>query len=271
MTEGMSTREFAALRDRVGGYDLELAHELRVSVPQLREWVVGTRTAPPHVIERMRLMARLAETDRAMAVSGIPECQTVQALWSSLGDAIGSKRTEQVLAELDAHEAACETCRARARYADAHLGPRPAFPVLQRRGLTWWYFELPDATRRIISGAVPITAFVLSFAVLTRLASVPPFRQPWTELLVGVPLAAVLGAAFGGLYHLSRTRLLRYGYLGRLVSGLVLGAYVFVPLAVLAPYWLGFAFLDGPASVRDLVVAIAVLGIAMTATLNDDE
>jgi len=74
-------------------------------------WAFGTDAVPPTLIPKIALLADSARRQSALASSGLPICEWMEASWPK-----GAKRPTASTAEFDAHQASCPVCKARINF-----------------------------------------------------------------------------------------------------------------------------------------------------------
>lgn len=212
-----------AARERLGVSEAMLAARLDVRPSRVREWEAGTRTIDREKAEILAWFVASEDHDRAMEASGLPACREVEALLARLGE----PRAEFVALgkTLDAHVAACETCRARNAFAET-LPPVPPMPahLMGGRGMRW-FMAVADAVDRLPRWLRPAAwgALVIGGVVLLRVVGVMVVQGPSWKLLGMATMATLIGGYVGGVgglaYHFVRPRTRGLGRLGDYLTG----------------------------------------------------
>jgi hypothetical protein len=228
------------------------------------------QAGPPKVVARLEWLAHLADSDRIMAESGLPDCDAATALWDALTIAPPGKRSDAIFAQIESHDTTCERCTARAKFVTEHLGPMPMPPGLDPPDAWEWFLTLSDRPRRALGAGFAVGAWMFVWPFISL------FWRPASEFPAGnafpinVALGVAMGLGFGELYHWSRVTCARFGLVGRIVSGIVVAACLFVPIAYFAPFWFGYELLSDASDWWGLALVIGIAGPAFSTVLGDD-
>jgi transcriptional regulator with XRE-family HTH domain len=210
MTPGELTRARAVL-----GLSAErLAVDLHLSEETVVQWEAGKARIPNVYARQIAWRAAVTERQRALAGSGLSECDWV-ARWKTEPE---PRKLEDRLKRLKAfqeHERACAQCLARQRYIDDRFPPLPDPPLspgLQALHLLSKRLQqLPEWARPAAIGALIGAALVLFRFVFFLVA-----RGPSVSLLTTAGQAAAAAAVSGALGGLAYTRVRRpFSRLGR--------------------------------------------------------
>ena len=222
-----------AARETLGLSHDQLAAELSLTPAIIQAWEDGRVRATGRSAQLLEWRAAVITHDSAMAASGLPVCQTAQALLTNIDDAAPElnqsgkalehsvKTFEQTAKALEQHAATCSTCQARKEFA-LTLPPMPDFPLDSGGGILTKVFtrigQLPAWLRPAAWGALLVGGMVLVRVAFTMLARGPSWK------LLGMAAGAFLiggylGAVGGFVYHRVRPRTRGWGRIGDYVTG----------------------------------------------------
>lgn len=254
----MDAAEFNALRTHILESDDTLATMLGVPVARLRQWGSGDRRIPRMKGRLLAFHAALAERENALIAAGLTKC-----LWIAEFDAAGLPRDvrllEAAVKRAEEHEANCERCQARERYAVARFGPLPEFPF-KAPAVHRMLGRLPERLHAAAYGAL-ILVGVVSINIIPRISSAVDDPALALELLVGIVAAAGAGAAGGLAAWVVRPATRRLGRMGDYIAGVVYTAAHMFAFLLVAPISLGEDFTADRADRFGVVIVTLVLGL----------
>jgi hypothetical protein len=124
----MSAAELTEIRTRLGLSGDQLAAEFGIAPHVVTAWERGTVRVSANIAQHLRWRSAVAERDAVMAASGLAECATAEALDRGIAGKSGDAALA-AMEQLIAHAEGCETCKARAAYAEQHAPPIPDLPL----------------------------------------------------------------------------------------------------------------------------------------------
>jgi hypothetical protein len=270
----MDATEFQHARRTISEAGESLTDWLRVSHNRLIEWETGKRKIPRGRVRQIEWLLRLAENNKRLEASGLPECEwmrnvpaVIQNPWTAdLANA--KKELEEFDKRAEVHQQECPLCNARRAYAEKHLEPLPPFPdsniVVRVSDRT------PDWLLPVLIGAVGLGGIVLLrlLYLLTFLfihwPGLVPALERFGMALLAVLAAAAAGAAGGLAVSLSRPLLKHLGALGDYMTGIVAAFAYLSALVVVSPLAFNEALAGEPTDWRVIAGLSALIGVAMT-------
>ncbi|HEX6536277.1 MAG TPA: hypothetical protein VF041_16925 [Gemmatimonadaceae bacterium] len=229
MTEPpMSAAEVTAVREQLGATTEDLAAELALTPHVVRAWEEGRVRVPPRHAQLLRWRAAVAERQRALAESGLPQCGWV-ARWAA-GPAPGRAAQQALMA----HAAVCPTCVSRARYIDEHFPPLPPRPLGAPARALAWLLRRPAWMRPVIIGAALVgTVVTLRVLPLATSAGGGGALRMAAIVLLGAAAGAYVGAVGGLAFTIARRPLRRrLGRAGDVVTGVVCALVYMLSVAI---------------------------------------
>lgn len=205
----MNGKQLRRERERLGVSRTELALAADVPREEVAGWERTSASIPRPV--RKRIMTSLAAVHRARVLegSGLAECP-----WAAERAAVEGS------AEMRAHVAACDLCRARERYVrDRSYFPLPLSPF---GGKLLEMLGTASGPSLALMGA----GVVVILLGLARLLRHLPFFEPLVLLVY--PFALVLAGVVGLVLYASLSPLHRGGAVGRWMARCVAGAAAMV-------------------------------------------
>jgi hypothetical protein len=170
-------------------------------------WEDGRIQVPRHVRATLQWTAAQIERRDALAASGLPTCDWIQA-FENEPEPGGPAQQKERHARLKAHMEACETCKARVAYIAERFPPMPRPPVTG-----WLAIALPvyERIQRLPQWAQPpaIGAIVcLAYSLIRLVFVLPQFMAGGISgmlvVLAGFAASASIGIVGGFIYVLYR-------------------------------------------------------------------
>lgn len=240
----MSAAEVTAAREQLGATTEDLAAELALTPHVVRAWEEGRVRVPRRHAQLLRWRAAVAERQRALGESGLPQCGWV-ARWAA-APAPGRGAQQALMA----HAAVCPTCVARARFIDEHFPPLPPRPLGAPARALAWLLRRPAWVRPVILGAALVGTVVMLrvLPLATREGGGGVLRMV-AIVLLGTAAGAYVGAVGGLAFTFTRPPLRRWlGRAGDVITGVVCALAYMLAIAIPMEFIGGSAMWRDPAS-----------------------
>jgi hypothetical protein len=195
-----------------------LAAALVVSEAEVAAWEAGSVRIPTRKREWIEYLLACREWNAGIAASGLPACEWLETHAGRLPQAAGSSAILSLTRELDAHAGRCDTCRARATWAEANLPPLPTPPSTRIFG------PFARGVSRLPAWARPAAWGALGLAVLTAVrvvVTLPRILHSPLQALGVVLLAGAAGSVGGLTYSAVRPVLRPLGAPGNYLTGIL--------------------------------------------------
>jgi len=233
-----------AAREKLGLTPEQFAAELYVTEREVRAWESGGLRLPKRMRKSIEYHVARAEWDARMEASGLPVCAWMEEAVPKFVHATSGSEKVKRLKEVTAHAEACECCQARSKWAREHLPPPPAPPPTWSERAMTAIGRLPEWAQPAAYGAIALF-LMTGVRALFFLPQITRAPMRLVEALVVSLLAAAAGAVGGFGYSLTRPSLVRLGWLGDYLSGIVAVMCYLGALAAVSP-------LLGEPMIRDL-------------------
>lgn len=227
----MTGRQVRARREALGVPAERFAEVLGVPAPTLAALEASERI-PARIGERLARVLWEFASARALAESGLPECESVHALLAM--DPPDARAVAR-------HLRRCPTCRARTAYVHHHVGHAPRPP-----GLIGFVTRVVDvfadgpAWLRSATGGVVMVLTLVAAPIVICLASALIFRDHeylgWATVFSAI---ALLGGGCGGLVYAATEPLRERGAVGHDVSW-ILAVYSYIAVTIAVVYAASF-------------------------------
>jgi transcriptional regulator with XRE-family HTH domain len=203
----MTGAEARLAREALGLTQEEMAASFGMTPAVVAGWEDGRVKVPRHVRATLQWTAAQIERRDALAASGLPTCDWIQA-FEREPEPGGPAQQKERHARLNAHMGTCEVCKARVAYIADRFPPMPRPPVTG-----WMAIVLPifERVRRLPEWAQPpaIGAIVcLAYSLIKLVFVLPQFVAGGISgvlvVLAGFAASAAIGIVGGFVYVLYR-------------------------------------------------------------------
>lgn len=211
----------SAARERLGLTVEGLAAALAVSEAEVAAWEAGSVRIPSRQREWIEYLLACREWNAGMTASGLPACEWLDAHAQRLPPDARSSALLSLTRELDAHAERCDTCRARAAWAEANLPPLPTPPST---GIFGPFAPVARGVSRLPAWARPAAWGALGLALMTAVrivVTLPRILHSPLEALGVVLLAGAAGGVGGLTYSAARPVLRPRGAPGDYLTGIL--------------------------------------------------
>lgn len=202
----MTSAEFTQARVGLGLSPDILAVDLGLPPGVVAAWENGRDRIPAHIARDLRWRVAVAERQRALAASGLSDCEWMVALeaqpWPTKLKA-RTARLEQVLA----HEKACPICLAREAFIAERFPPMPPPPIAAEMRALGWVFQRAERLPRWAQPSVPMAMAFGAYSLLRIVFLLPRMvAQPRVAVIAAAGLSAsiAIGGAVGAAYGIFR-------------------------------------------------------------------
>ncbi|MGQ0713972.1 MAG: helix-turn-helix domain-containing protein [Gemmatimonadaceae bacterium] len=222
-TDRMTAEDLARARSLLGLSPGELAAEIGLTEHVVRAWEEGSLRIPRQYALQIAFRAAIAERQAALATSGLPECGWVARWMHGAPQGPGERQHFEALRR---HAATCPDCTARARFIEHNFPPMPDLPVpavvKAARTAANWLEKRPPWLGAAAVGAVALGVFtVLRVGGMAVNGEAPSAGGALLLIIREIVRGAVLGAAAGLTYTISRDPLRRLGAAGDYLAGMM--------------------------------------------------
>ena len=192
----MTGAEARQVRETLGLTQDEMAASFGMTPAVVAGWEDGRVKVPRHVRATLQWTAAQIERRDALAASGLPICDWIQAFEKEAEPRGGGQQRERQ-ARLNAHMESCPICKARVAYIAERFPPMPRPPVAG-----WLAIALPiyERIRRLPQWAQPpaIGALVcLAYSLIKLVFALPQLVAGGLSALLPVLAAFAASASVG--------------------------------------------------------------------------
>jgi transcriptional regulator with XRE-family HTH domain len=200
---GVTGADARRAREALGLTQDEAAASFGMTPSVVAGWEDGRIKVPHSVAAMLQWAAAGIERRNALAASGLPTCDWVQA-FENEPESDGAKRQAERDARLDAHMKACRVCKARVAYIAERFPPMPRPPVTG-----WLAIALPiyERIQRLPQWAQPPAigaAACLAYSLIKLVFLLPRLGGMGVNgllvVLGGFSASAALGIVGGFVY-----------------------------------------------------------------------
>ena len=198
----LSATEAVAIRTKLELSPQQLAYELGVTPQVVEAWERGAIGIPVKTAKELRWREAVADRQRAIAESGLPECSWIAAWEREPEPDKLDARTAHLERALE-HARTCDTCQAREKFAHERFGEMPERPMPAWLNAIGW---MATRVERLPVWARPAAWVGLAFGAfsLFRILFVVPAMRSNPDLiltaLLGLAASVSIGAAVGLVY-----------------------------------------------------------------------
>ena len=203
----MTGAEARLAREALGLTQEEMAASFGMTPAVVAGWEDGRVKVPRHVRATLQWTAAQIERRDALAASGLPTCDWIQA-FEKEAEPRGPGQQKERQARLTAHMQTCEICKARVAYIAERFPPMPRPPVTGWMALALPIFErirrLPEWAQPPAIGGVVCLAYSLIKLVFVLPQVVAAGISGLLVALAGFAASAAIGVVGGFVYVLYR-------------------------------------------------------------------